>query len=64
MVVSENDDVLVISDDGTVIRMAAADINVYSRVAQGVRIMRLADGAKVISSAKLEHDETEETAEE
>ena len=37
-VVREDDDILIISDDGTIIRMAAADVNVYSRTAQGVRL--------------------------
>ena len=54
MSVGEDDDVLVIADDGPVIRMAPRDINEYSRVAQGVRIMRLAEGAKVISTARLD----------
>jgi len=55
-VVDEDDDVMIISDDGTIIRMAAADINVYSRYAQGVILMRVADGAKVISIARTEHE--------
>lgn len=53
-VVSEEDDVLIISDDGTIIRMAAADINVYSRATQGVIVMRPPEGAKVISLARTE----------
>jgi DNA gyrase subunit A len=56
-VVDENDDVLVISDDGTIIRMSAADISLYSRATQGVRLMRLSDDAKVISIARTEKEE-------
>jgi len=56
-VVDETDDILLISDDGTIIRTAAADISLYGRAAQGVRIMRLAEGAKVISIARTEHEE-------
>ena len=67
-VVQEDDDILIISDDGTIIRMAAADVNVYSRTAQGVRVMRVSEGTKVISLARVSQEEdknqTEEAAEE
>ena len=67
-VVQEDDDILIISDDGTIIRMAAADVNVYSRTAQGVRVMRVSEGTKVISLARVPKEEdknqTEEAAEE
>ena len=66
-VVREDDDILIISDDGTIIRMAAADVNVYSRTAQGVRVMRVSEGTKVISLARVPQEEdknqTEEAAE-
>ena len=63
-VVDDMDDVLVISDDGTIIRMAAADISTYSRGTQGVRLMRVADDTKVISIARTEPlDEEEADAE-
>ena len=67
-VVQEDDDILIISDDGTIIRMAAAAVNVYSRTAQGVRVMRVSEGTKVISLARVPQEEdknqTEEAAEE
>ena len=67
-VVREDDDILIISDDGTIIRMAAADVNVYSRTAQGVRVMRVSEGTKVISLARVPQEEdknqTKEAAEE
>ena len=67
-VVREDDDILIISDDGTIIRRAAADVNVYSRTAQGVRVMRVSEGTKVISLARVPQEEdknqTEEAAEE
>ena len=56
-VVQEDDDILIISDDGTIIRMAAADVNVYSRTAQGVRVMRVSEGTKVISLARVPQEE-------
>ena len=57
--VDESDDILLISDDGTMIRMAAADVNLYSRTAQGVKVMRVADGSKVIALARVEKVEEE-----
>jgi len=62
-VVDDNDDVLIISDDGTIIRMAASDISTYSRVTQGVRLMRIGSEAKVISIARTEKEEDEELEE-
>lgn len=65
-VVTEEDDILIIADDGTIIRMAAADVNIYGRSAQGVRVMRVDGGSKVIALARVEKEdeEPEEEAEE
>jgi len=59
-VVDENDDVLLISDDGTIIRMAADSISTYSRASQGVRLMRTGKETKVISIARTEKEEEED----
>ncbi len=62
-VVNQDDDVLLISDDGTIIRMRASDINVYSRAVQGVRVMKVAEGFRVIAmecTARVEDDEQDE----
>ena len=59
-VVTGEEDILLISDDGTIIRMATEDINIYGRVAQGVRVMRLKDGVRVISVARTDKDGAEE----
>ena len=57
-VVQESDDVLVVSDDGVIIRMEAAGISVLGRATQGVRIMRLSEGARVISVALTDRAES------
>ena len=59
-VVDDADDILLISDDGTIIRMAADSINMLGRATQGVRLMRVGEGAKVISVARTDKDEGEE----
>ena len=61
-VVDENDDILVVTDDGSIIRMAADSVSLLGRSTQGVRMMRLAEGAKVISIAKTDKDDSEEEA--
>ncbi len=54
------EDILLIANDGTIIRMPVMDINRYGRAAQGVRVMRLSEGAKVISLARAESANEEE----
>ncbi|MGN0604625.1 MAG: DNA gyrase subunit A [Oscillospiraceae bacterium] len=61
-VVDETDDIIMISDDGVIIRIRANDIRVMGRYATGVRLMRVADGVKVVSFTRAEHDDSAETA--
>jgi len=62
--VSDEDDVLMISNDGTMIRTGADSISVLGRATQGVKLMRVTEGAKLISITTTEKEETEETSEE
>ncbi len=56
-----DDDVILISDDGVIIRIRANDINPSSRYGLGVRVMRLSEEGKVVAFTRTEHDETQET---
>ena len=61
-IVNEEEDLLLITDTGTIIRTPAAGIPVYGRTASGVIVMRLSDGAKLINfttSEKTEEDDNE-----
>ncbi len=58
--VSDEDDILTVSNDGTMIRSHTAGISITGRATQGVRVMRLGEGSKVISVALTEHVEAEE----
>ncbi len=49
--VSDHEDVIIISDKGVIIRISVAEIACCSRVAQGVRVMKIADDEKIISIA-------------
>ncbi len=59
-VVDDNDDILIISDDGTIIRTAASDISTYSRATMGVKLMRIGDDARVVSIARTEKEDEED----
>lgn len=61
-VISEEDDIILISMEGIIIRMHAEDINVQSRYGSGVRVMRLAEGDRVVTVARTERSEEEEVA--
>ncbi len=62
-VVDDNDDVIIISDDGTIIRMGAETISTFGRATQGVRLMRVNEDTKVISIARTDKEEIEESTE-
>ena len=61
--VNGDEDLLVISDDATIIRMAVDHISLLSRATQGVKIMRVAEGSRVISIECTEKNQAEEHAE-
>ena len=55
--VADDDDIMIITNEGTIIRTSVAGINVYSRTATGVIVMRLSDGAYINNIARLEKTE-------
>ena len=59
-VVAETDDVMVIENGGVIIRIPASSINIYKRDVQGVIVMRVEEGNKVVSIECVPADETEE----
>ncbi len=59
--VSDNEDVMLITSEGIVIRMHTDEISTYSRQTQGVRLMRLDKGVSVVSLALTERDNDDET---
>ena len=59
-VVANTDDIMVIENGGVIIRTPVANINVYKRDVQGVIVMRIEDGNKVVSIERVENEETEE----
>ena len=59
-VVKDTDDVMLIENGGVIIRVPAAGINVYKRDVQGVIVMRVEEGNKLVSVERVEREETEE----
>ena len=62
-VVGENDDVMLIENGGVIIRIPASSINIYKRDVQGVIVMRIEEGNKVVSLERVENLEDEEVSE-
>lgn len=62
-VVDESDDVIMISDEGVIIRLRASDVRIMGRYATGVRLMRLGGDSKVVAFTRAEHDDSAEHAE-
>ena len=55
--VADDDDIMLITNEGTIIRTSVSSINVYSRSASGVIIMRLSEGSIINNVARLEKEE-------
>ncbi|MEG0853353.1 MAG: DNA gyrase subunit A [Angelakisella sp.] len=62
-VVDPDDDIIIIADDGVIIRIPVEQINTQSRYGGGVRAIRLDEGSKVVSVARAPKSEVEEDAE-
>ncbi len=61
-VVSPQDDVILITSEGVIIRMDTEDISTFGRVTKGVRLMRLAEGVNVVTVACTEKEEDSENS--
>ena len=62
--VKDDDDIMMITSDGIVIRMHADEISTFGRQTQGVRIMKLADDVTVVSMTKTDREPEDEITEE
>ena len=61
--VSGDEDIMVITDTGVIIRTAVANISQTGRATQGVKVMRLDDSARIVTFALVEPEEVEQTSE-
>lgn len=60
-IVDEDDDIILVSSDGIIIRILASDVRIMGRTAKGVRVMKVTAGAKVVAFTRAEHEENAET---
>ncbi len=58
--VDESEDIMLITNDGTLIRTPVSGISVYGRTAAGVIVMRLSENAMIVNFAKVEKEEKED----
>ena len=61
--VDDDDDLMMITDGGTIIRTPACDVPTYSRTASGVIMMRLSEGQTLVNFTKVKRESTEEASE-
>ncbi|MEA4815098.1 MAG: DNA gyrase subunit A [Oscillospiraceae bacterium] len=62
-IVRDDEDILVMSSDGDMIRMPVSGVNIYGRLTQGVRIMNVPEGVTVISMARTDKEDDEGASE-
>ena len=60
LLVSSDEDILIITDDGTIIRTPVDSIPLHGRATQGVRLMRVADGSRIMSIERAEQEPEED----
>ncbi len=58
--VDDGDDLMMITNLGTIVRTPVSQINTYSRTAAGVIVMRLAEGQSIVNFAKVAHEDEED----
>ena len=61
--VTDDDDIIMIASNGIIIRIAVSEISTFSRPAKGVRVMRVAEGEKILSIVATEHSDEAEKGE-
>jgi DNA gyrase subunit A len=60
VVVDDSDELMIINDNGVLIRIRVEDISVSGRITSGVRLMRVDENTKLVSLAKIHDSESEE----
>ena len=59
LMVREEEDIILITDDGTVIRTGVSSIRSCGRASQGVRLMRVAEGSRIVGVTRTAKEEEE-----
>ncbi len=64
LMLEENEEIMLITSEGVIIRLRGADISTIGRVSQGVKLMNLDEGVSVVGTAKITEDDIESEEEE
>ena len=64
LMLEENEEIMLITSEGVIIRLRGADISTIGRVSQGVKLMNLDEGVSVVGIAKITEDDSESEEEE
>lgn len=64
LMLEENEEIMLITSEGVIIRLRGADISTIGRVSQGVKLMNLDEGVSVVGIAKITEDDIESEEEE
>lgn len=62
--VSDTDDIILISSDGTIIRLKVDDVSILGRATQGVTLMRMPEGVSVVGIARIANESIDENVDE
>ncbi len=60
MLVNDDDDLMLISSDGTIIRLKVSEVSILGRATQGVTLMRMSEGNSVVSIARIVNENEDE----
>ena len=60
-VIDDDDDIILISTEGIIIRILASDIRILGRISKGVRVMKVSENNTVVAFTRAEHETAEET---
>ena len=63
-IVNENEQIMIITSEGVIIRLRGSEISTFGRVSQGVKLINLAPGVKVVGIAKIHEDDVQEDSDE
>ena len=60
VILGDNEDIMLITSEGVIIRLRGRDISTFGRISQGVKLMNLNEGVNVVSIAKVSEEEIED----
>ena len=59
-IITDDEDIIIISSDGVIIRIPADSISIFARPSKGVRVMKVKEGERVVTLTNIEHSDDEE----